>query len=174
MTMDAPVHIRTATAANIPTIRAVALMVWPVAYGSILSPDQLAYMLERMYSATVLQEQLARGHCFLLAERIDAAIGFAGFEHRYRPGRTRLHKLYVLPAAQGTGAGRALLQAVLDAARGAGDHTIELNVNKNNLATAFYRKHGFTIDRDEVLDIGNGFVMDDHVMTRPVVATGTT
>jgi len=168
------VTLRAVTVSDIPMVRAIAHATWPVCYAGIITPAQIAYMLDLMYSEAALHGQLTHGHEFLSAENNGTAIGFAGFEHRYRPGRTRLHKLYVLPAAQGTGAGRALLQAVLDAARGAGDHTIELNVNKNNPATAFYRKHGFTIDRDEVLDIGNGFVMDDHVMTRPVVVTGTT
>lgn len=160
--------IRTATATDLPRIRSIAHLTWPVCYAGIISPEQIAYMLERMYGEAALHDQLTGGHVFLLAEQDDAAIGFAGFQHHHRPGRTRLHKLYVLPGMQGSGAGRTLLLAMLIAARGVGDHTIELNVNKYNPAIEFYRKHGFTIERDEVLDIGGGFVMDDHVMTRAV------
>ena len=43
---------------------------------------------------------------------------------------------------------------------------LELNVNKNNPAIHFYKKLDFVISRQEVIDIGNGFVMDDYVMTR--------
>ncbi|TXI77628.1 MAG: hypothetical protein E6Q44_13280 [Flavobacteriales bacterium] len=47
-----------------------------------------------------------------------------------------------------------------------GDTAVELNVNKRNPAKAFYERHGFVVERDEVLDIGQGHVMDDHVMVR--------
>jgi GNAT superfamily N-acetyltransferase len=161
------VTIRPATVADLPAIRSIAHTAWPVAYASILSPAQLAYMLERMYSEAALHEQIATlGHRFLLAERNGEAIGFAGYAHEHTPGRTRLHKLYVLPQMKGGGVGHALLEAVLNASQAAGDQAVELNVNKYNPAKDFYRRHGFTIERDEVIDIGAGYVMDDHVMVK--------
>jgi hypothetical protein len=42
--------------------------------------------------------------------------------------------------------------------------SIYLNVNKHNSAVEFYLKKGFIKDREMVLDIGNGYVMDDYVM----------
>lgn len=161
--------IRPATQADIPTIQAIAHAAWPVAYASIISAAQIAYMLDRMYGTPALQDQFgAKGHRFLLAHAEDRAIGFAGFEHHYRPQRSRLHKLYVLPEVKGGGVGHALLASVLREARANGDTQIELNVNKHNPAKVFYQRHGFTVERDEVLDIGNGFVMDDHVLVRPL------
>ena len=160
-------RIAEATPQDIPTIQAIARAAWPVAYSSIISAEQIAYMLERMYGTASLEAQFGeKGHRFLLARTEDAAIGFAGFEHHYLPRRSRLHKLYVLPQVKGTGAGHALLEAVFSEARNNGDTHIELNVNKRNPAKLFYQRHGFTVERDEVLDIGNGFVMDDHVMVR--------
>jgi GNAT superfamily N-acetyltransferase len=160
--------IRPATTADIPTIRSIAHAAWPVAYAGILSPAQLDYMLELMYSEAALWDQLTiHGHRFLLAERNSAAIGFAS--HETNPGgtsRTRLHKLYVLPERQGTGAGKALLDAVEHAASNSGDAFVEFNVNKYNPALAFYEGQGYTILRSEVNDIGQGFVMDDHVMEK--------
>ena len=41
---------------------------------------------------------------------------------------------------------------------------IFLNVNKYNSALNFYTKLGFSIVNDEVIDIGEGYVMDDYVM----------
>lgn len=41
-----------------------------------------------------------------------------------------------------------------------------LTVNKGNgTSIAIYRKAGFTVRDEAVFDIGNGFVMDDLVMT---------
>ncbi|MBK9174884.1 MAG: GNAT family N-acetyltransferase [Flavobacteriales bacterium] len=160
--------IRAATVNDIPLIRGIAHATWPVAYRTILSPAQLSYMLHLMYSEVALTEQLtAKDHHFLLAWERDAAVGFAGFEHMYRnTRRTRLHKLYVLPATQGAGTGAALLRAVELAALEAGDKGVELNVNRFNPARDWYAKRGFRIERDEVIDIGQGFVMDDHVMVK--------
>ena len=155
-----------ATRADIPTIHVLAHATWPVSYKEILSHAQLSYMLELMYSPTALADQFASGHNFLLALRDDKAIGFAGFEHAYGGQRsTRLHKLYVLPEVQGSGAGLALLKAVEGAARNTGDLKLELNVNRFNKARGWYERHGFIVVRDEVIHIGHGFVMDDHVMT---------
>ncbi len=125
-------------------------------------------MLDLMYSEVALAEQMTtKGHRFLLAELYGEPIGFAGFEHRYQgEPSTRLHKLYVLPDTQGHGAGGSLLNAVEAAAREAGDVQVELNVNRFNASRTWYERRGFQITRDEVIDIGQGYVMDDHVMVR--------
>ena len=161
--------IREASTSDIPAIRSIARATWPVAYAGIITPAQIAYMLDLMYSETALLDQLqVKGHRFLLGELDGRPIGFAGFEPHHTAGRSRLHKLYVLPAVKGMGVGHALLEAVVMAAMKAGDSAVELNVNKHNPAKDFYARHGFTIERDEVIDIGHGFVMDDHVMVRPL------
>lgn len=157
--------IRKCTIADVPTIRKIALETWPVAYAEILSPEQLSYMLELMYREQALRDQFAKGHQFLLLESGANAIGFAGFEHHHaQRTTTRLHKLYVLPAKQGIGAGKALVEAVQKAAVLECDTVIELNVNKYNRAKEFYLRNGFSVIRDEIIDIGSGYVMDDHVM----------
>jgi len=159
---------REAHASDIPAIRAIAHAAWPVAYRTILSPEQLAYMLELMYSEAALREQTTvKGHRFIIAEESGVAIGFAGFEHGSKGQRsTRLHKLYVMPETKGTGVGARLLNEVEQAARAAGDGQVELNVNRFNPAKDWYLRRGFVIARDEVIDIGRGYVMDDHVMVK--------
>ncbi len=160
--------IRLASEKDIAAIRAVALATWPVAYASILSPAQMSYMLELMYAEHALKKQMTRsGHRFLVAEKDKLITGFVSFETGHK-GRNiaRLHKLYVTPITQGTGTGKALLAFSINAARSAGDTVLELNVNKHNKAKDFYLHHGFTVVRDEVIDIGQGFAMDDHVLQR--------
>lgn len=165
--------LRAATVADIPVIRAIAHAAWPVAYASILSKAQLTYMLELMYSEAALREQMeTKGHLFLIADQAGRALGFAGFEHGFK-GRpsTRLHKLYILPQTKGTGLGALLLAAVEAAACAAGDEAVELNVNRFNPTKDWYLRKGFVIERDEVIDIGQGFVMDDHVMVKPLTGS---
>ena len=76
----------------------------------------------------------------------------------------KLNKLYVLPAAQGTGAGKALLNKSIEVAKAAGSSSLFLQVNKQNDAYTFYLKHGFVKEQEFKFDIGNGFFMDDYVM----------
>ena len=161
-------NLREATSAEIPVIQGIARATWPVSYADMISRAQIAYMLELMYGTDALEQQLGpKGHRFFLAEQDGMVIGFAGFEHGYQGTlRTRLHKLYALPQVQGSGVGSELLKAVIAEAHKAGSRAIELNVNKHNRAKGFYQRHGFIVERDEVLDIGDGYVMDDHVMVK--------
>lgn len=167
-------RVRRAGPEDVPVIRAIAQGTWPISYKEMISSAQIAYMLELMYNEGSLHEQMTgKRHRFLLAYVNEEAIGFAGFEHGYRSGRTRLHKLYVLPHSQGSGAGNLLLTHVEQAAIAAGDTRLELNVNRFNRTRHWYAKRGFVIERDEVIDIGQGFVMDDHVLVK-VLANGST
>lgn len=158
-------HIKLASADELVDVRCIALSTWPAAYGDILSDPQLRYMLDLMYSMEALSLQLAQGHNFVLLGIDGNWQGFASSEHGTQGGSTsRLHKLYVLPSAQGQGLGKALLHWVIAKAKEQGSQRLELNVNRSNKALAFYEAEGFRIVRDEVIDIGSGFVMDDHVL----------
>ena len=42
---------------------------------------------------------------------------------------------------------------------------LELNVNRLNSAINFYKKLGFEIIQEEDIDIGNGFFMNDYVLS---------
>jgi ribosomal protein S18 acetylase RimI-like enzyme len=73
--------------------------------------------------------------------------------------------LYLLPSSQGKGVGKTLLLEVAKRAREAGQKSLVLNVNKyNKKAIDFYRALGFVTIRQEINDIGSGYVMDDDVM----------
>jgi ribosomal protein S18 acetylase RimI-like enzyme len=160
--------IGVAGAADLPTIRSIALRTWPVTFRNILSPEQIDYMLGWLYSEASLREQLhGQGHTFLLARVGDAYAGFASCEPNYKhTGKTKLHKLYVLPEAQGHGVGRALVDAVTQIAVQHGNPALLLNVNRRNVAIRFYRRLGFDVITEENIPIGNGYLMEDYVMEK--------
>jgi ribosomal protein S18 acetylase RimI-like enzyme len=56
-----------------------------------------------------------------------------------------------------------MLRFIIEQARKAGLFSIVLNVNKNNNAILAYEKMGFKKIREEKIDIGNGYIMDDFV-----------
>ncbi len=54
--------IKTAVLNDLAVIRDLAYAIWPSAYGDILSPGQLQYMLDKIYSLSSLQNQLLNLH----------------------------------------------------------------------------------------------------------------
>ncbi len=147
-------------------VQGIANATWPSTFAGILSLEQIDYMLNWMYDLQLLESQVVQGHGFLVAEEDGKAIGFAGYELNHLAGNlSKLHKLYLLPSSQGKGVGKTLLLEVAKRAREAGQKRLVLNVNKyNKKAIDFYRALGFVTIRQEVNDIGQGYVMDDDVM----------
>ncbi len=161
--MSTSLHIRAADVNDIATIREIANITWPVAYGSYISKAQLDYMLNMMYSDNSLLEQMNKGYQFYIAEQHNNPIGFASVSKEEEKS-CKLNKLYVLPTAQKTGAGKALLQKSIDYAISHAANCLYLQVNKQNNAQHFYSKHGFTVREASILEIGGGYIMDDYIM----------
>ncbi|AWM14303.1 GNAT family N-acetyltransferase [Flavobacterium sp. NRK F10] len=150
---------------HLEVIDDLACQIWPVAYKDILSSEQLQYMLNKFYAKEALSEQMKHNHVFYLAQNEEGKyVGFVSYEINCSPDRTKIHKIYVLPETQGTGVGKLLFEKVRELALEANQQAIYLNVNKYNKAKDFYTKLGFKIVKDEVIDIGLGYVMDDYVM----------
>ncbi len=159
------ITILQATPKDIPAIQEIAHKTWPITYGDILSKAQLDYMLDLMYSDASLLEQLKTKPHFFLAKEGDSFLGFTSCENNYLINKvTRIHKIYILPEAQGKGVGKLLIDKVIALAKENQSEVISLNVNKFNKAVSFYKKIGFEIVAEEDLDIGDGYLMEDYKM----------
>jgi N-acetylglutamate synthase-like GNAT family acetyltransferase len=166
---DEPLAIRPADLDDINTIGFLAQQIWPGTYGGILSPEQLQYMLNLIYSPASLRRQMVdERQQFLVVEQGEEAIGFASWSMLPEPGVFKLHKLYVLPGQQGKGLGRSLLQYIFDDIRPQGGKTLRLNVNRYNKARQFYERMGFTVVGEEDIPIGKDYFMNDYIMEVPV------
>jgi len=163
------ISIEKNTDENFANIRTIAQEVWPIAYGAILRQEQLDYMMEMMYSVSSLRKQAVSGKDFILAMENKEAVGFASYEFDCEvASKTKIHKIYILSNQQGKGIGKILIDYISEEAQKRQQSAIVLNVNKHNVAQHFYRKLGFEIIKEEVIDIGNGYVMDDYVMEMPI------
>ena len=159
-----------ATDSDFDTIRSIAHETWPIAYGEILSKAQLDYMLGAFYNDTALKESVSqKGHHFVLASEGNQTLGFASFEWNYdQQKQTKIHKIYILPSAQGKGVGKALIDYIASEARKEGSLTLCLNVNRFNKAITFYEKMGFSITSEVNIELEHGYLMEDYVMERPI------
>ena len=164
-----PLRIRRATPADIPQLRDMAERTWRKCYAPILSPEQMDYMLSRMYAPDVIAQEMAGGVIWELGIGDEAPVGFHSCAFAPDERSLKLQKLYVLPSAQGTGFGQALLSRVRELAEALGARKVWLQVNKNNAAAIrAYERAGYFVERAAVFDIGGGFVMDDFIMALPI------
>jgi diamine N-acetyltransferase len=151
---------------ELPLIQKLAFAIWPNAFGGILEPAQITYMLELFYSISALESQVSqKGHSFMVFYEEEKPLGFVSYELNAEGRKTKIHKLYVLQENQGKGIGKKLIQRVSEIAKKNQAEGLYLNVNKyNQSAISFYQHLGFQLSKQEIIAIGEGFVMDDFVM----------
>lgn len=157
--------IRQLQADEVHVITSLAHQIWPDTFKEILTTAQIAYMLDWMYTPTTLAEQMNNGHLFYVLENESGHIGFIGIQPAYpHEDFLKIHKLYVLPSEQGKGCGKLLIEHAVSVARNHKISSITLNVNRYNKAVIFYKSLGFRITKEEDIDIGHGYLMEDYVM----------
>lgn len=163
--------IKRAGADDMPLIHDMAEIVFRDTYKDILSPEQMEYMMDWMYSIPNLLRQLDEGHVYYIALTENVPCGYLSVQPDgvSEDGRMLFHlqKLYVLPSEQGFGLGKKLFEQAIDHVSEVTDRKssrIELNVNRNNPSLDFYKHLGMKILREGDFHIGNGFYMNDYIM----------
>lgn len=178
-------RILSVTPAEYETIQEIAHATWPDTFGDILSEAQIEYMLGMMYSTEAITDQVAKGHVFQLlveegrtkttkskylpATQIEIIpVAYVSHQIDYLPGTAKIHKLYALPSVQGKGYGKAMISQVEGIAKAAGQQTLRLDVNYENKAVGFYEYLGFEKMGRYDTDIGQGYLMEDWIMEKPL------
>ena len=156
----------TADEKDIRSIQNLALVTFPATYSSIISAEQIDFMMDMMYSETVLRRELEGGVTYLMLLADGTPAGFVSFGKQDDEGLFHLHKIYLLPEYQGLGYGREMFLKAEHEMRAQGAIAFELNVNRHNKALDFYKKMGMSIDRSGDFDIGGGFYMNDYIMRK--------
>ena len=127
-------------------------------------------MLDMMYSSVSLAQQIQqKGHAFLLAAIGEQdPMGFAAFEINYQGlSITKVHKIYIVPEAQGKGLGKSLFERISQESLEKGNRRLSLNVNRNNTkALEFYQNNGFEVVGEEDIQIGQGYLMEDYILEK--------
>lgn len=149
-------------------LAALASLIWHRHYPGIISLAQIDYMLASRYHPPLIRQSLARGDHWDVARDGETLLAFA-HSFNLEGGAVKLDKLYVHPHWQRQGLGARLLARIEARALNQGRSHLLLRVNRQNTqAINAYRKYGFFIAREVVEDIGQGFVMDDYVMIKPL------
>ena len=164
--------VRLAQVQDVAQMARVHVRCWQETYRGLMSDaliDDPGFPAarERMWTAYVTDERYHQNRV-AVAVRDDDLVGIAmsGPPEDVMAAWTRqLYVLYVHAADHGTGAGRALLEAVVDPAEPAALWVADPNPR----AQAFYRKHGFVPDGKAQIDGG----VREIRMVRDVQPDGT-
>lgn len=150
----------------------IARRVWNEHYGTILSQGQIDYMLAKFQSVDAIIHQIADGYEYYIIEnQLDACkAGYFSIKPSKDPDGTLklfLSKLYILKECRGKGAGSKVFDFLEQKAAENCLEAIWLTVNKyNKESISVYQHRGYEIVREQVADIGNGYVMDDFIMQK--------
>lgn len=158
--------IRQASLDDCALIRSMASICFPDTYEDILDAGQIDYMMDWMYSLPSLRRQMQEGHRYYIVYKDLEAMGYASFSQE-EASLFHLQKIYLMPQAQGEGLGKYLWTQIVREIKSLhpGPCRMELNVNRRNKAVHFYEKMGMKKDRQGDFPIGEGFYMNDYIMT---------
>jgi ribosomal protein S18 acetylase RimI-like enzyme len=152
---------------DVEPLCALAREIWLQHYPGIITVKQIEYMLAQRYTPDAIRAQVRdRTATWDVLESAGALCGFASCEPGGDARRMKLDKLYVHQVFRGRGFGSALVDHVANTARREGRDALYLQVNKyNHGSVEAYKRMGFVVTKSLVVDIGQGFVMDDYVMS---------
>lgn len=167
------VTFNAATIDDIELINTLASDVFYTTYRSILSPEQLDYMFDMMYSLESLHDQIeVQGAQYFIARKEGEECGYISIIG-HGEAEYHLDKIYILKPFQGLGLGRNMVEFAIDYLRSKhrdGESLrLTLNVNRNNRAVGFYHTMGFSVAQSGDFDIGGGYFMNDYIMELIVV-----
>lgn len=156
------------------TIAQLATQIWREHYGNLLQERQIDYMLEKFQSERAVKVQMEQdGYTYYIiysnnGGQVRRAIGYMGV--KFEDNSLFLSKFYILQSYRGKGVGRMGFDFLFNEAVNLGAQSVWLTVNRGNTdSIAVYDHLGFVTVREQVADIGEGFVMDDYIMEKRLV-----
>ena len=158
------------TAREIATVATLADEIWNAHYVPIIGQSQVNYMLENFQSEVAISKQINENSTYFFVNRHSLPVAYFAIKRTDDSRKVQISKLYVKHALQKKGIGLAIIKFIETYCLRLGVAEIGLTVNINNKqAINFYQKVGFKKTHCLVQDIGNGFVMDDYVMSKLIL-----
>ncbi|WP_417600588.1 GNAT family N-acetyltransferase [Owenweeksia hongkongensis] len=153
----------TSTSDDLQQIETLAREIWEEHYTPIIGEAQVAYMLDKFQSVEAMQKQVKEGYEYFMLHEGEELVGYLSFKEEQ--DELFLSKVYVHSKVRGKGLGKTAIEFVKTEVQKRGLSQIRLTVNKyNHNSIAAYIKMGFAKTREIVMDIGEGYVMDDYEM----------
>ena len=145
-----------------------AASIWEQHYTPIIGADQVAFMLNKYQSAQAMFDQFSAGYKYAVVISGGQKAGYFAYDGKAEKD-VFISKLYIHKDFRRRGLGRRILDFISKEARALGCMAMTLSVNKDNSdSIQFYTAYGFQTIKAQKVAIGQGFYMDDYVMSCPV------
>lgn len=155
---------RVSSAQDVNHLAMLADEIWHQHFITILTMDQIDYMVDKFQSAPAMTKQMVNEgyeYYFIVANGIE--VGYTAIKNDV--DKLFLSKLYLQKEHRGKGYASSVFAQLIEIGCNRNLNAIWLTVNRYNEDTiAVYKKKGFETIRTQVADIGEGYVMDDYVM----------
>ena len=148
-------------------LAAFAEPIWYEHYSPIIGKQQVEYMLEKFQSSNAIKAQIKEGYQYYQVSCETQLVGYFSIQLR-KDASLFISKFYLAKEARGQGLGKKMLTYIEELATAAKCKTLDLTVNKYNPAYKVYLNLGFINQGAAEFDIGNGYIMDDYLMSKPV------
>lgn len=147
----------------------LANSIWHEHYTPIIGSRQVTYMMEKFQRAEfMLQQSGLEQFQYYTVKLEDVAVGYMAYQ--IVKHKLFLSKFYLKKDSRGKGFSRSMLEFLETKAELAEANTVSLTVNKFNTGSiAAYQAMGFVIKEEVVIDIGEGFIMDDFRMEKKLM-----
>ena len=145
-----------------------AASIWEQHYTPIIGADQVAFMLDKYQSAKAMSDQFSAGYKYAVVICGDQKAGYFAYDSKAEK-EVFISKLYIHKDFRRRGLGKYILDFIAKEARSLGCTAMTLSVNKDNSdSIQFYTAYGFLTIKAQKVAIGEGYYMDDYVMSCPV------
>lgn len=155
---------------QINKIAALATEIWHEHFITILTPEQIDYMVEQFQSVEAMKDQTKnQGYHYYMLMVENNLVGYCGVKEEDPEKALFLSKLYIHKDFRGKGYASLAFDYLVELCKKKGYQKIWLTVNRfNDHTIKVYEKKGFQKIRTQVKDIGNGYVMDDYIMEKEI------
>jgi RimJ/RimL family protein N-acetyltransferase len=147
----------------------LAKEIWTEHYTPIIGRDQVAYMLDKFQSTEAIESQIVNnGYNYFIIYDENTLVGYLSIKKEAH--LLFLSKIYISKSFRGQGYGKIAMNFIEHQAKELNCNRIYLTVNKYNTnSIKAYEKIGYKKIEALVMDIGNGYVMDDFKMEKTLI-----
>ena len=146
----------------------LAQIIWNEWFPSIISQEQINYMVEKFQSMPAIDEAIReKGYEYFLMILGDTPIGYMGVAPD--DGALLLSKLYLMKPFRGQRRSNLFFDRAEEVAKEKGFSKVRLFVNRHNYnSIRVYLRKGYRIVEEIKTDIGEGFICDDFLMEKEI------
>ncbi|NUU74454.1 GNAT family N-acetyltransferase [Paenibacillus xylanilyticus] len=159
------------TSEEMAELARLAAEIWQEYYVAIITLEQIDYMIQKYQSESAIKEQIdQQGYEYYFIQRDDSPVGYMSV--RQEEEKLFLSKFYIGKEHRGQGFASQAFAFLEQLCIERSINLIWLTVNRHNESSiAVYEKKGFQTVREQVADIGHGYVMDDFIMEKEIIVS---